>query len=263
MHAAKTVLFGTTMRVRSVGRRMLVIGLVIAVALAGVLVGYWLSNPGETAGGEARPATPDRAQTAVAPPRRDARASVDRALKLATLHIQTKPEGASITIDGLEVAGTTPLQHSVFAGHHTIVASYPEFEDRAYNVRVTAGQVYPVTLTLRRLAQEQVVTLKTKGKVKVKTKPKAKPKAKTKKDKQPGDPAPVATGSGFLSITTIPWSTVFLEEKKIGITPFANVKVPSGTYKLRFMDAKGRTTYRTVTIKPGEVRKLRFNLPAT
>jgi serine/threonine-protein kinase len=267
LHAAHTVLFGTTIRIRSVGRRVLVIGLVIAVALAGVLVGYWLSNPGEPASGEGRAPTapPDRSLTVVAPPRRDARTLVDRALKLATLHIQTKPDGASLTIDGLEVPGVTPLQHSVFAGRHTIVASYPEFEDRAYNVTVTPGEIHSVSLKLRRLAQEQVVTLKTKPKVKGKGKPKVKPRVKPKKDRKdtPDEPTPVASGSGFVSITTIPWSTVFLEEKKIGITPFANVKVPSGTHKLRFMDAKGQTTYRTVTIKPGEVKKLRFNLPGT
>jgi eukaryotic-like serine/threonine-protein kinase len=252
LHSARTALLaGTTLRVRSYGRRALIIGLVICVALVGVVVGYWLSNPGEPSG-ETRPSTGH------APLRPDALMVITRPLdrgpadgpRLATLHIQTKPEGASITIDGIDVTGTTPLTQTLFAGGHTVVASYPGFQDRAEKIRLAPGQDANLTFTLRRLSDEQVVALKKNDK-KIK-------KTKVRTKRHGDDPK---TSYGYISITTFPWSTVWLEERKVGVTPFANVKVPAGTYKLRFMNAKGHNIYKSVTVKPGQLTKLSFRLP--
>ncbi|MCK5797065.1 MAG: PEGA domain-containing protein, partial [Deltaproteobacteria bacterium] len=46
----------------------------------------------------------------------------------------------------------------------------------------------------------------------------------------------------------------------LGMSPFANVSLPPGKHRLRFMNPQRRTLTRTVLIRPGRVTKLRFSL---
>lgn len=248
-------------RLRSIARRLLVVGLIVLVAGAGVLAGYFLSEPAPLLSAGARADGPPPARDLAAAARRDPSPDLAAASQPAegTLEINSRPEGATVTVDGIEVQGVTPIRRAFFAGSHTIVASYPGFEDRAQKVRLEAGQTVVVNLTLRRLQPEQIVTLKSEnGK---KPGKKVRPKVKGKKVAAKAEPTPASSAHGYLTIATTPWSSVFLGERKLGITPFANVKVPAGKHTLRFTNDRGATFTRVVTVRPDQVTKLSFKLP--
>jgi serine/threonine-protein kinase len=250
----------TTRRLRSIGRRLLVAGLVTLVAGAGVLAGYFLSEPpGLTSAPVRSDARGGLGDASLAASHASLDASPRSQPAEGTLEINSRPEGATIIVDGIEVQGTTPLRRAFFAGNHTIVASYPGFEDRAQKVRLDPGQTVTVSLTLRRLHPEQIVTLKKGEEVKPKTGKKVRPKTKAKKGSKGSDPP--AGGHGYLTIATTPWSSVFLGERKLGITPFANVKVPAGRHTLRFLNDRGASFTRAVTVRPDQVVKLNLKLP--
>jgi hypothetical protein len=249
------------MPLRSLGQRALVVGLVSAVGVAGILTGHWLSSPGVSPGSARAdlqlPADiglpPDKTAPGTEAP--DAAVVSNK----ATLRVLSQPEGASVTVDGTDVRGTTPLARLLPAGTHTVTASYPGFEDRAQQVSLEAGQELTVKLTLRRLPSEQVVSLKRLGTQKKRMK--RTPTRHNKTPKKVVKVQPRENAEGLLSISTIPWSTVYLGKRKIGITPFANVSIPAGTHLLRFVDEQGRSYTKKVTVPPERVTKLRFRLP--
>ncbi len=254
-------LVSKTMPLRSLGQRALVVGLVSAVGVAGILTGHWLSSPSVSPGSAQTdlqvPADVGLPPDQTAPSAQAPDAAVFSSK--ATLRVLSQPEGASVTIDGNDVRRTTPLVHSLPAGTHTVTASYPGFEDRAQQVNLEAGQELTVKLTLRRLPSEQVVSLKRHGAQKKRIK-----RTPTKQNKTPKKVVvvqPRENAQGLLSISTIPWSTVYLGTRKIGITPFANVSIPAGTHLLRFVDEHGRSYTKKVTVPPERVTKLRFRLP--
>jgi serine/threonine-protein kinase len=66
---------------------------------------------------------------------------------------------------------------------------------------------------------------------------------------------------GFLTLDTIPWTTVFLGKKKLGETPLVRVPVPSGSLELTLVNTQAgvRETY-VARVKPGDVYKARLDL---
>ena len=72
-------------------------------------------------------------------------------------------------------------------------------------------------------------------------------------------PAPVANAEpGFLRLNSIPWSTVYVDGKEVGMVPLDGYQVPSGSHRIRFV-CGGCTepTERTVVLEvpPGELVK--------
>jgi hypothetical protein len=116
------------------------------------------------------------------------------------------------------------------------------------------------------------VQLKLRSKHKRKTRAKRRPKKrarKVRKVKRPvvkkprPQPAPVRVEGpryGYLFITTQPWSHVYLGRRKLGTTPLARIKVPVGTLRLFFTNPNHGEATRVVTVRPGQVVKLRFDL---
>jgi serine/threonine protein kinase len=76
----------------------------------------------------------------------------------------------------------------------------------------------------------------------------------------PSDDASVADG-GFLTLDTVPWTTVYLGKKKLGETPLVKVPVPAGELELSLVngDAKINESY-VARVKPGEVFRKRLDL---
>jgi hypothetical protein len=75
---------------------------------------------------------------------------------------------------------------------------------------------------------------------------------KTRKPKT--SPPPVQNlEPGRLRLATNPWTTVFFEGKKLGVTPLVDVKLPPGKHVLRATNpGKGIDGSITVEIRPGE-----------
>ena len=56
-----------------------------------------------------------------------------------TLSVTSNPEGASVYVDG-SYSGQTPVQLSLTAGNHSILITYPGYNDYSTPVSITGGQ---------------------------------------------------------------------------------------------------------------------------
>jgi hypothetical protein len=74
-------------------------------------------------------------------------------------------------------------------------------------------------------------------------------------------PPPHAPGIGRLTVRTTPYAEVYENGKKIGETPFADRELPVGTHTLTFKNPLHPTVTKKITITPGKVAKLSFDLP--
>jgi len=61
---------------------------------------------------------------------------------------------------------------------------------------------------------------------------------------------------GFLSVNSIPWSNVWLDDKPLGHTPRMHVSVAAGKHKVRLRSQAGDERLRTIEITPGKESKL-------
>jgi serine/threonine protein kinase len=77
-----------------------------------------------------------------------------------------------------------------------------------------------------------------------------------------GDAAgPVATEMGFLTLDTVPWTTVYLGKKKLGETPLVKVAVPAGELELLLVNPEAKVNESYVArVKPGAVFRTRLDL---
>jgi eukaryotic-like serine/threonine-protein kinase len=270
-----------TISVRSFGRRLLVIGLIAAVAVTGLLVGLWISDPGD-APVAARAHSPREIEVLVAEPgsgrgpdaRRQVRANAGApATPEARLSISSNPSGASISLDGKLISGLTPLDHRLNPGDYKIEASFQGYEPQAQRVELQQGQTLKINFVLRpQAASHKVVLIKRPGAskrsraaIRHARAARARRAAKrrlTKVQPQRGStsPRPKPQGHGYLKITTLPWSKVYLGSRLLGITPLANVKVPAGRHRLRFVPERLPPLHRMVVVQPNKVTKLRLTL---
>jgi serine/threonine-protein kinase len=76
------------------------------------------------------------------------------------------------------------------------------------------------------------------------------------RDKEPRDedPPPADLTPGTISIDSEPYATIYIDGKKIGITPLAHISLPPGTHKVRAVSAAGEKNF-TITIEPGKEAK--------
>ncbi len=69
-----------------------------------------------------------------------------------------------------------------------------------------------------------------------------------------------SAGKGSLSITTIPWTQVYLGGKLLGITPLAKVELPAGTHMLLLKNPDGIRRQVKVTVRAGQVARVKLDL---
>jgi serine/threonine-protein kinase len=67
-------------------------------------------------------------------------------------------------------------------------------------------------------------------------------------------PPPADTTPGTISLDSDPYATIYIDGKKIGITPLAHISLSPGTHKVRAVSALGEKTI-TITIEPGKPAK--------
>ena len=120
-------------------------------------------------------------------------------------------------------------------------------------------------------AQSSTTSGDTERKKRRRRKPAGKPKTKPPSGDTPPAPAErepeverapaEAPAFGYLTLDTLPWTSVFLEGKKLGNTPLTRVKVPAGELKLVLKNkTEGITETYYVTIKKGRTTKKRLGL---
>ena len=257
--------------------RALLAALALGVVVAGVLVGYALSVPHKR---PARPAVVKEAEHTQRPAARQT-ASDQAVVRASRLVITSSPPGASIKVDGTTLSGITPVEKDLRPGTHTILATLPGYEDRAYVVQLEPGKVFRVSLVLRLLAgQGEVVALRRQApepepvpEIDPLPAPSPRKKRRTPRRRKatrapdarglpaPARPvraAPSRPRFGQINVTTIPWTRVYLGSRQLGITPLARVRLPAGTHRLRFVNPNGIDATRRVTVRPGAVTKVRL-----
>ncbi|MBA2541977.1 MAG: protein kinase [Deltaproteobacteria bacterium] len=69
--------------------------------------------------------------------------------------------------------------------------------------------------------------------------------------------------SGFLSVSSTPGATVFVNGKKVGVTPFVKLAFPPGTYTLVAKAESGASQTQVVTITSDQTTVKRLSFPAT
>ena len=135
-------------------------------------------------------------------------------LSAARLRVSSTPAGATVSIDGIH-RGETPLEVSVLPGAHDVALTLDGYSDEASAVTLAEpGETGVLVFSLRRTARIR----------------------------PGGSRVPIvanAQRSGTLTISTSPWSRVYLGARLLGTTPLANVALAAGRHTLT-LRAPGR-----------------------
>jgi hypothetical protein len=164
-----------------------------------------------------------------------------------------------VKIDGAEIVGLTPRERiTIEAGAtHKISVLCKNHLRESKDVEVEAGE--RITLDFAPARRREV------PKPEKAPEKQAPPKEATKTASKPvSKPAPKVTPKpkpGFLRLDTVPWSEIYLGDRKLGITPLVKHQLPEGTYQLTAVNL-GRRLKKSfkVTIKSGQITKIRVKL---
>jgi serine/threonine-protein kinase len=228
------------------------VGLAVGLVVVGVL---WLA--GAFSNGRARTPTVARAPAQVAPPtgpRVTPMAPVAPAADAAVmavdppvapttaeLDIVTDPGGAHVALDGHALDTPTPAHIAELGeGEHTVQVTLTGYAPVSRRVTLAVGDRRTLEIAL---APEPG------------TKPAAHPPSNAREERPRARPS-----TGLLTVRTIPYSDVYMNGRKLGTTPFADVELPAGTHTLVFKNPDKGVKKRTVVIRPGATTKLSFDL---
>ena len=163
-----------------------------------------------------------------------------------SLRVTTRPEGASVTIDGETLPGATPLEvPELSEGPHAIVIELAG--RRSYRGEVVILSELETTVD-RRLVRRGAA-----GPAQGTRDP-----AGAETSMAPAAEA-VPAGRGTLAINTRPWSKVYAGGRLLGTTPL-RATVPAGTVRLRLEDRDGTNHQRTVRVGEDDVTRVFFDL---
>jgi serine/threonine-protein kinase len=232
--------------------------LVLAVG-AGAIVRPYLTDRPKAA------IVPTSAPAAVAPEQKPAVAAA-----VGSLSLVTQPAGARVLLDGAP-AGETPLTiESVSPGRHTITFVTTSGSVRK-TVRVEAGKtasldvpVYsgwiavfaPVLLEIEENGRsigtsEQGRLMLTPGRHQLTFSNRDLGFTSSETvDVEPGEERSVnIQPTGELSLNALPWAEVWIDGKKAGDTPLANLRVPLGTHEIVFKNPQYPDRRLTTTVR--------------
>jgi tRNA A-37 threonylcarbamoyl transferase component Bud32 len=161
----------------------------------------------------------------------------------ATVRIASRPEGALVRIDEVEV-GRTPLEAAVGPGEHAVRLTLPGYLEASDVVRIErAGETEALTFALLPIAEERTETRR------------AEPSPRRR---EPAGSAERATG--LLVIATVPtWSNVYEGSRSLGVTPLRTT-LPVGHHRLTLRSDEYGTRTVEVDIREGETARLRIEL---
>lgn len=69
-----------------------------------------------------------------------------------------------------------------------------------------------------------------------------------------------SAGTGFLSVNSVPWSRVRVDDRDVGSTPVLRLVLAAGVHRVRLEAADGTVHEASVTVEPGETTWLRRDL---
>jgi len=156
----------------------------------------------------------------------DAAPAIDATPRLAVVEVVTTPAGALVRLGKQKPQRSPATFNDIPAGQWRLTIAKRGYQPLKRDLEVKAGQERTLEYTL------------TKRHVYV-------PRRRY----------------GRLTVRTRPYSVVYLGRRRIGMTPFANIRVPAGSHTFTFKNPKRRPYRRRVTIRQGRTTKLNFRLP--
>lgn len=155
----------------------------------------------------------------------------------AVLEITTRPSRALVKINGI-ARGTSPASFSgLEPGEIEVLIELDGYLPETRKVKLKPNQYRSLELALR-----------------------AAPSETPPDDSPPKNNRPVKAQPGLLAVRTSPYSIVYHRNKKLGVTPLANLQLDPGRYKLTFKNPDRKPVTRNVVIKSGKTTKLDFDL---
>lgn len=145
----------------------------------------------------------------------------------ARLRVVSQPEGAVVYVSG-ERVGRTPLDVGVAPGEHQVTLQLDGHQPHEAPVLALAGGVATLSAVLQRARSRP--------------------------------PTQAARGLGTLTMATTPWCEVFFRGRKLGTTPFANVRLPVGTHTLSLRAPNRPERRQQVRIRANEETRLHVAL---
>lgn len=149
--------------------------------------------------------------------------------KEATVTIQSEPSGAEVYLDERPTGSKTPFEFTVEVGKaRTIRLELPGYRSKTTSIELDRADklVKSIVLVKDRAPPTKVPVV-------------AKPKVKIPKL---GEASPAGGRRKInLSVNTTPWSEVYLDGAKIGVSPFVGARVTQGKHRLRFVNNQLKT----------------------
>lgn len=145
----------------------------------------------------------------------------------ARLRVVSQPEGAVVYVGG-ERVGRTPLDVGVAPGEHQVTLQLDGHQPHEAPVLALAGGVATLSAVLQRARSRS--------------------------------PSQAGRGTGTLTMATTPWCEVFFRGRKLGTTPFANVRLPVGTHTLSLRAPNRPERRQQVRIRANEETRLHVAL---
>jgi serine/threonine protein kinase len=149
------------------------------------------------------------------------------------VRVRSEPSGAQVTIAG-EERGETPLDVRLPPGEHRVEVSLEAYEPHSELVLVEPGREASLSVALRDAEPEEAPSSRMRAR------------------------AP--TGTGYLSVMTVPWSEVFLGSRRLGVTPVFRIELPAGRHTLTFRSPNRAPVRKTVRIRANEETRVRETL---
>ena len=179
------------------------------------------------------------------------------AAKPARVILNTTPPDASVYINGVLTAHRTPAVLSGLPLNQTVTIglSLSGYAEQRYIVTLSSGQLQQYRHTFLRLHSDAGVNRTPsigRRKRRVARRLRRRPPAQIKPIAKIGQPL----ADGKLTLDSTPWSTVYLDGKKVGITPIARLRVPAGEHTLRLETSdKQQRTIKIHVPASGHVKK--------
>jgi hypothetical protein len=184
----------------------------------------------------------------------------------ALLDVRSTPAGCQVSLDGRDLGRPTPLESEPVtpAVAHEVAVACPGHARQVQTFQGQAGERVVLAFRPQPVAAEaadagvvatvdaDATTPAADGGVPAPVPPKPVPPKPV-----PPKPVPPAGGSGFLQVNTLPWTEVWLGNKKLGITPLLGAKLPIGKHIIKLVNPGAKISKTVeVTIQAGKTTSI-------
>jgi serine/threonine-protein kinase len=173
----------------------------------------------------------------------------------ASLTLRTEPVAAQVELDG-EKLGLSPLTRELQPGKHHVKLTAAGYAPVDSHVELEAGQNRDVLIPMSAapvtpppVAVKLPPALKAPGG--------KKPPSQAAAAAQPSEPAAPADTSGYLSVSTDPWTQLTIDGEPYGSTPLYRQRLAAGAHEVVMTNpGAGVNQKRSVKIEGGQTLKL-------